>query len=107
LEGTFVTTIHSKMAAEKKCPHCGKWTNWNNQPSDLCEHCNTVLDPHSVKLQQEWVDVKQRFHETNFYRTREGDNFLMIAVRKTAMVGHAIFAAITWIFLWFTTTFAG
>lgn len=95
------------MAAEKKCPHCGKWTHWQNQPSDHCEHCNEILDPGTIKLQQKWIDEKREFEENNFYRVREGDNFLMIMVRKTAMLGHAIFAAITWFFLWFTTTFAG
>ena len=33
--------------------------------------------------------------------------FFMVSVRKIGWVLHAIFAAITWAFLWFVTTFSG
>lgn len=88
------------MAAEKKCPHCGNWTQWQNQPSDRCEHCNETLDERTVKLQQEWLDEKREFYEKNFYRIREDDGVFMVIVRKVAMVFHMIFAAITWLIMW-------
>jgi len=95
------------MKSEKKCPHCGSWTTWEKQPTDRCTHCNELLDAVSL-IEKETREEKDRvFKENDFFRVREDDNFLMVAVRKTGWVLHAIFAAIAWGVLWFVTTFAG
>lgn len=88
------------MASEKKCPHCGKWTRWNQQATDRCMECSGALNERALILQQEHKKKKDEFHENNFYRARDDDNFLMVAVRKAAMIVHAIFAFIAWIFMW-------
>jgi methionyl-tRNA synthetase len=95
------------MKTEKKCPGCGEWTTWQKQPTDRCAHCNALLDPeaHEEKLDRE--EKERIFKENDFFRVREDDSFLMITVRKVGWVLHAIFAAITWAFLWFVTTFSG
>jgi len=36
------------LVSTKKCPGCGHWTNWRQQPDDRCEHCQQVLEPHRV-----------------------------------------------------------
>lgn len=28
---------------EKKCPHCGKWSFWNQDLNDVCVHCGEPL----------------------------------------------------------------
>ena len=33
------------FSATKKCPHCGRWTEWQQQPTDRCQHCGQVLEP--------------------------------------------------------------
>jgi len=95
------------MATEKKCANCGKWGPWQKQPSDRCIHCGEYLDEAALKhkLQQEEAD--RLFRENDFFRIREEDGFVMRTVRRTGWVLHAIFAAITWAFLWFVTTFSG
>lgn len=95
------------MKTEKKCPHCGEWTVWEKLPTDRCTHCNELLDAAALKEKEAREEKERIFKENDFFRVREDDGFLMIAVRKTGWVLHAIFAAITWAFLWFVTTFAG
>ena len=95
------------MVTEKKCPNCSEWTTWEKQPTDRCNSCNELLDPISL-VEKEIREEKERvFRENDFFRIREDDNFLMVTIRKTGWALHAIFAAITWAFLWMVTTFSG
>lgn len=69
--------------------------------------CSGLLYERALLLQQEKEKREKDFHDNNFYRAREDDNFLMVGVRKVAMVLHAIFAFITWIFMWFIMNVVG
>ena len=103
----LVTFDPPQMKTEKKCPHCGEWTTWNKEPSDRCTLCNELLDEVSMR-EKEHRETKERVDKENdFFRVREDDHFLMIAIRRISWVLHAIFAAIAWAFLWFVTTFSG
>ena len=95
------------MTTEKKCLSCGNWTIWHKQPTDRCTHCNELLDPTAFQEKEQREDQERLFKENDFFRVREDDSFLMVTIRKVGWVLHAIFAAITWAFLWFVTTFSG
>ena len=49
------------MATQKKCPECGKWTNWNHQLTDKCEHCGELFIDTTEKqrkwYQKDWVQT--------------------------------------------------
>lgn len=87
------------MASEKKCPHCGHWTPWNQQPSDSCTHCGQVLDPRTVAERVASEEKAEEDKKNSFFTVRPTDRLPMVAVRKTAFVAHAIYAAIVWFFL--------
>lgn len=36
---------NASFSATKKCPHCGRWTEWQQRPTDRCQHCGQVLEP--------------------------------------------------------------
>ncbi len=95
------------MRTEKKCPHCQVWTKWEKQPTDCCTSCGGLLDEIALVEKTEREEKDRVFRENDFFRVRDDDNFLMVFVRKTGWVLHAIFAAIAWAFLWFVTTFSG
>lgn len=95
------------MKTEKKCPTCEQWTVWQKLPTDRCSHCNELLDKEAHEEKVEREEKERIFKENDFFRVRDDDNFLMITVRRVGWVLHAIFAAITWTFLWFVTTFSG
>lgn len=95
------------MKTEKKCTNCGEWTTWEKRLTDRCTHCNALLDPVALKEKEVREEKERIFKENDFFRVREDDNFLMVIVRKTGWVLHAVFAAIAWAFLWFVTTFSG
>jgi len=31
------------IMGEKKCPHCGEWSTWNQKLDDPCDHCGKPL----------------------------------------------------------------
>jgi endogenous inhibitor of DNA gyrase (YacG/DUF329 family) len=52
------------METEKKCPHCGIWTDWETQPTDCCTSCNEVLD--EIALAEKTVrEQKEQFLKKN------------------------------------------
>jgi phage FluMu protein Com len=95
------------MKTEKKCPHCGIWTQWEKQPTDRCTDCNQLLDEITLIEKTEREQRELVYQENDFLRIRETDGLGMRIVRKTAWFFHFIFAAITWLFLWTVTTFSG
>lgn len=95
------------MKTEKKCPNCGAWVTWEKKPSDRCSNCGELLDSEAHKAVEKRAEKARIDFEKDFFRIRATDNILMKIVRKTAFVLHAMFAAITWAFLWFVSTFAG
>lgn len=95
------------MITEKKCPHCGVWTTWEKKATDRCSSCKGLLDPKAFEAKEAREEKERAFKENDFFRIRETDGFLMKGVRKVGWVLHAIFAFITWAFLWFVTTFSG
>ncbi|RYF85662.1 MAG: hypothetical protein EOO03_12930 [Chitinophagaceae bacterium] len=36
----------------RKCPHCGQWSAWSQQPDDTCTYCGQRLDPQAFANQQ-------------------------------------------------------
>jgi len=40
------------LSSSRKCPTCGQWSEWNQNPSDRCRHCGNVLDPQAVKARK-------------------------------------------------------
>jgi len=92
---------------EKKCPHCGIWTEWEKQPTDRCTSCNHHLDEIALFEKVEREQSELVYQENDFLRIKETDGLSMRVVRKTAWVFHVIFAAITWAFLWMVTAFSG
>lgn len=95
------------MKTEKKCPHCGVWTEWNKQPTDRCSNCNELLDQRSLDEKIERERHADEAFANDYLRIREDDGFMMRIVRRAAWVVHLIFAAITWFFLWMVATTPG
>lgn len=60
-----------------------------------------------IKPRKTVKNLREEKKENDFFRIRETDNVLMKFVRRFAFVLHAIFAAITWAFLWFVSSFSG
>jgi len=86
--------------AEKLCPNCKNWTNWQKKNTDKCLHCGHVLGIQAIKEKEAWVarDIKQ--DENDWFKPRETDGPIKAFFRKVAFIFHMIFGAITMFFIW-------
>ena len=56
----------------RKCPNCGLWSDWNQHPDDLCQHCGAVLDPQGVRARQ--------LQEEEAFRQQKNINIALIEI---------------------------
>ena len=56
----------------RKCPACGLWSDWNQNPDDLCQHCGAVLDPQGVRARQ--------LQEEEAFRQQKNINIALIEI---------------------------
>lgn len=85
---------------EKVCPHCNKWTPWQNSIADKCIHCGELLQPERKK---EIEDVKARqldYKRSDWFIIKPTDGILMRITRKVGLFFHVVFGAIAWFFIW-------
>jgi methionyl-tRNA synthetase len=88
------------MNASKKCPHCGQWSRWTQNPADRCEHCQSILDPVAVARQQARQERKEE----------EEQRFSMRFLRFFKRIGlgfQIAFVSIISFFLWLIALLAG
>ncbi|QNF31328.1 RNHCP domain-containing protein (plasmid) [Adhaeribacter swui] len=92
------------MKDTKKCPHCGQWSHWNQNPEDRCEHCRNPLDPITLNRQQAKYDLqqqeKQRF-SLDLIRINPDDSWFIRFTKKVGLGFQLIFVAIITFFIWF------
>jgi len=62
-------------------------------------HCNVLLQPLAIKEKELREQREEQVAAHDFFRIRSTDGFGMKAVRRTAWVGHLIYAAIVYFFL--------
>jgi hypothetical protein len=96
--------------SSRKCPSCGQWSGWHQQPDDRCEHCLAILDPQGVKARQE--------QENEALRQKNMINLNLIEISsydppftrfyKRIIQGFQLtFFAILSFIIWFVTIMAG
>ncbi len=96
-----------QMATQKKCSECGQWTTWHHKLTDTCEHCGQLLDKRTINDLQYFENQQKLNDENSFSVPKPGDNFLMLALRRTVWIANVIYMATVSFFLWLFTTLAG
>ena len=92
------------MASEKKCPHCGQWTEWNVSMEDRCQHCNEYLMARERADDEARVERIRKDKEKFMFTVKPTDGPLMRIARRVGYVFYVIYIAIlsliTWILFW-------
>lgn len=96
------------LSSTKKCPHCGQWTRWQQQPDDRCEHCQQVLEPHRVASEQARQALADRPDPSFVFISINPDDPLPLRLLKYMIRGgQMFFAAIVAFVVWVVTVIAG
>jgi len=91
------------MKSTRKCPHCGQWSTWNQDPADRCDHCGNVLDPDALARQHASDERKeeesQRF-SVDFIKIDPDDPFFLRFFKKIGLGFQVLFVAIVTFIIW-------
>ena len=98
------------MNASKKCPHCSQWSHWTQNATDLCEHCQNLLDPISVARQQaqqeRQKEEEQRF-SVSFIQINPEDGWFTRFYKQIGLGFQVAFVSIVTLFIWLIALLAG
>lgn len=92
---------------EKKCPHCGEWSTWNQNLDDPCDHCGKPLGGEDLAHKQMVEkDAQERAEKWIFY-IREDDSDLMVVLKKIGNTAYVIYMSILSFIAWVIAALPG
>lgn len=93
--------------SQKKCPNCQKWSVWNTNYDDRCEHCGELLAPvEAQRVEKQKQEAIRQEEEWMFYIKPE-DNFLQKGLKKVGNFFYVIFMAIMSMLMWLIAALPG
>ncbi|MGM0946042.1 MAG: hypothetical protein ACQEW9_12730 [Bacteroidota bacterium] len=92
---------------QKKCPHCGKWSNWEMNVTDRCEHCGKTLGGKDLENQEKREKDKLKNEEEWLFNIHENDSSIVVALKKVGNFFYTIFMAIISFILWLIAALPG
>ncbi|MFN4122439.1 MAG: hypothetical protein ACK4GL_03945 [Flavobacteriales bacterium] len=101
---TFASVFMGSKS-EIKCPACGKWSVWEQNETDQCQHCGAILRPVS---EMEKEKIRQR-NEVEYIKVpiHDSDSWPVKLFKQVFNWIQFIFVAIISFFLWFFTAGPG
>ncbi|WP_192821770.1 hypothetical protein [Rufibacter sp. LB8] len=98
------------MNGTKKCPTCGQWSSWNQNPEDRCQHCQAPLDPAAVARKQDREDhaeqQKKQF-TVDFIQLDPADPWHKQLYKRIGLGFQVAFVGIVSFILWLIALLAG
>ena len=93
--------------SQKKCPNCGKWSNWNNNLEDRCEHCGELLSPIELDRKTKKEDEIDRQEKDWMFYINPEDSGLVKFFKKSGNLFYTVFMAIMTFIMWLIAALPG
>jgi endogenous inhibitor of DNA gyrase (YacG/DUF329 family) len=96
------------LYATKKCPHCGQWSGWQQQPDDRCEQCQQLLDPQARHRAEEQERIAQQpVSQFMMIEIKPTDGAVLRFFKYLVRGGQLAFGAFMAFMIWLVTAMAG
>lgn len=92
---------------EKKCPHCGKWSDWNQNLSDRCTHCGKPLGGTDLEYQEKRAAQKKANEEQWVFYIKDTDSTFVKNMKKVGNFFYTIYIAIITFLAWLIAALPG
>tara|TARA_R100000455_G_C6257780_1_gene113417 strand:+ start:695 stop:979 length:285 start_codon:yes stop_codon:yes gene_type:complete len=92
---------------QKKCPHCGQWSDWNQNLTDTCQHCGKPLGGKDLENQQKREADKKSNEENWMFYIKEDDSDLVKTFKKIGNFFYTIYMAIITFIPWLIAALPG
>jgi hypothetical protein len=95
--------------SSKKCPHCGEWSDWNQQLSDTCQHCGALLSDQAFlsAAAREAEQQEKKGFEIGLIPIHPSDSWPVVVLKRLVQAIQISFVAIVSFIIWFLTMLAG
>ncbi|MGV3586565.1 MAG: hypothetical protein ACO1OF_06170 [Adhaeribacter sp.] len=99
----------STFKSSKKCPHCGEWSEWDQQPTDTCQFCGALLDDRTLlrEAAREAESRNKKQLEIDIIEVYPTDSFFVKIGKRIIQAIQISFIAIVSFIIWFLTMLAG
>jgi uncharacterized membrane protein YvbJ len=92
---------------EKKCPHCGKWSSWNQDLNDICDHCGKSLGGIDLEYQKKREEQKKANEEQWIFYIKETDSDFVKTMKKVGNFFYTIYISIITFIAWLIAALPG
>ncbi len=93
--------------SEKKCPHCGKWSKWNNSLQDACDHCGQPLAKTEIEREEKRAREREKNEKDWMFYIHPEDNGIVRFFKKTGNLFYTVFMAIMTFIMWLIAALPG
>jgi hypothetical protein len=99
----------STFKSSKKCPHCGEWSEWNQQLTDTCEHCGALLDDEKLlrAAAREIEQNEQKGFDLDIIQIHPTDSGIVVFYKRIVQALQYSFIAIVTFIIWILALLAG
>ncbi len=93
--------------SQKKCPHCGRWSEWNQNLTDRCEYCGKPLAQEALDRAQKRAEEKSQSEKDWMFYIHPDDSDLLIFFKKAGNLFYTVFMAIISFIMWLIAILPG
>ncbi|WP_034256785.1 hypothetical protein [Adhaeribacter aquaticus] len=99
----------STFRSSKKCPNCGQWSDWDQQLTDTCEHCGTLLSNEQLeRAAAREADKKDRKTlDLDIIEIHPTDSVIVVFYKRIIQALQYSFIAIVTFIVWLLAFIAG
>lgn len=92
---------------QKKCPHCGNWSAWNLNLTDVCDQCGKTLGGKDLENHEKREADKKTNEENWMFNIKDSDSDFKKGLKKVGNFFYTIFMAIISFILWLIAALPG
>jgi predicted amidophosphoribosyltransferase len=92
---------------EKKCPHCGNWSEWSGNLDEACSVCGKPLGGKDLHYHQKRQTEKKANDENWIFYIKETDNAFVKNAKIVGNFFYTIYMAIITFLVWLIAMLPG
>jgi hypothetical protein len=87
--------------------NCGKWSGWNNNLNDICEHCGKILGGIDLVYEEKRAAQKKANQEQWIFHVNETDDEFIKTLKKTGNFFYTLYISIITFIAWLIAILPG
>lgn len=103
--GRILVYLHTM--GEKKCPHCGEWSSWDQDLNDVCDHCGKPLGGIDLIYKEKRAAQEKASEEQWVFFIKETDSEFVKKAKKVGNFFYTVYISIITFIAWVIAALPG